>query len=573
MRSFLVCTKYSAKTVLFSKPFWIANLVAFSFFTIFNTVANSLILKNNLTDFSFAQIHTVNYCMLWVHFGIIGIIFMYDFFWTQRTNGIKMMEIKSGLKPYQIFLAKIFVVTALIVTIILFYATYIVVLTSIYFSSNNNIVNTFTINLYSLLYLSLIVPSIALLLSVLNLKKAVLIVCSIIISLLALSPTLAEMFFSPVRLKAKNSNSGGSDFNLSGGANSIYFHYLYKKLKTDSSLEVIFNEIENITKNIDMMKETIHLENEEGLNDFQQNYYRKTIDYLKRIDFYKVGVDVEIIDFINKINFKLLPSAYKEIKYTKPNLTTVQEQLLNTKQSKRNQKNIGAYNYFNSHDVVKEVEEFANLFENNLDSNKKEWKKVNKKIVDTFKKDFYFKGTSWHINSMGLFFPIDWSIVNENSGILPKYNDPFELDLLIRDDWVDSVGKKKYQSALFKMMNQKSIMSKQNTPETYYATKPERMGIYLNPVMWFDVSRAFGFISLDFETVVLAQTHGLFNTYNFYKVDYEFVEDIESLIQEIKILSYNYTGPSRGVLYSITLFIPFLIIAGSYFIYRKNIYK
>ncbi|QEH62334.1 hypothetical protein SCHIN_v1c11410 [Spiroplasma chinense] len=560
MNKFYICAKYSAKSILFTKQFIISNIVAFAFFVLFNTISYAALRAKNYSSFSFAEIHTVNYCMLWAFFTVISAVFIYDFLGTQRNNGIKMMEIKSGLKPYQIYLAKVLVVLVFTFILILAYATLILIITTLFFLDNTRIIQIYTVNLYGLLYISLIVPSIAAVLTSFNLKKTVLITCSIIISVLGLSPTLVETFFSTMD---ETKEDGDGETIGTWSSDKVYYYYLNQKISKDKDFDVIFNEIKSLKENTDEVLATLFVE-EDNLSKESKSYYAEVIKNLQEKNLFKFGEGLELINWINAFNknwgSNKFEVDFREIKYDQTKLSSFQKILLNVDIEFNNEKyNLSSSFDLNSFNTTKNISNFSTSFINSLESNKKSWKKMSDVILNYFKNDFY----------MSNYYSVEPTIYNE---IIPKYLKPDNTDHELMES-IDinrqmSYEKLLYKAVLFRIIQQESIILGENKPTNRVSRKKQRIEMYLNPFLWFDVTRAFGTIKLDFETVVAAQSNGLFMTYQFYEVTYTKLEN-----NKVELQDYNYVGPNRGIMYSIALLLPILIMVGAYFVYKTKMYK
>ncbi|ALD66323.1 ABC transporter permease [Spiroplasma cantharicola] len=586
---FYTSFKFSILSIIKSKTFIAINSIFLLLIILLNLSFGLFIRISQSEMAQLFLLEYINIIIIMIQITVLSLLFSNDFFYNQKRNGIKTIEVKNGMKIWQIFFSKLVAIILMIFLVSFCISTIVVIENLIIFSENIYVTKLIFVNLYLIFLVPFFIFSLNLIILCLNMQKLTLIFSSFFLGLLSLFHFFNAAVYD---FESYNPEAAGSN-NVEISNYDIYFNYYildYKK-NNKSENKLLLDLEEYNSENLNL-KELLYYDGEENLecNELEKNeltcdvkkYYRYFLSYNS---FYRSGGLFYDIDLFNKFNKEFLVNFanYRELKFNEDLIekNILFKELYNFDIEKSKYDLFEKNNYLiNSSNILIElkfyIKNLEKYFKNNQELNYyySDLKKINNVILDMYEKGFYFKNELYFLsNSIGQVSKDDYNIFREDFislSPIEKRQKVFELQDI-------SNGKSVHQSILFYIINNykgdKLYTNKVQKPNDYIPNFYKMSNYYTSPFLWLEFFAKFGFVEKKFDNISTINSSHFIQTNNFLKLDYDIYQEDESSIERFIIKDYNYRGPNTALLVFLILLYCTLLIVLSYVFYKMNFYK
>ncbi|AKX34632.1 hypothetical protein SLITO_v1c10210 [Spiroplasma litorale] len=582
--AFKTSLKYSLLTILKSKLFIFFTSTFIILIFLINVVIDAY---TKISQSNMSMLFILDYIdvvLITIQLTVISIIFSIEFFYTQKKNGIKTIEVKNGMKIWQIFLSKLLSIIVIVLLTSFLTSTIIIILSLSIFNDNIYISKLIFSNLYLIFLTPLFLMSINLIMLSLNWSKACLIFSSFFLGVLSLFN-----FFNAFAYDFDSYASTGTNY-LSNY--DIYYNYNIWNFKKSNNDNNYINKLSDINKNNLDIKNILYYDDKlNNLNENLKNYYESLI-YQVSNDFYKNGNLFQNVNIVNDFNKKYLLDKDNYVRLNINNNVVKTNFLidkLNDFDIVKNNYNINEFSALGWKNtllkpttLIKELNKFIKGFEKSIlnDTNTsiyyEEVKRVNELILNIIYKAFYFNNDKTFLATMNSSFN---SIPTNN--VNKYFDDIYRGDLFDYSKHSDNIfniqnnssAKLVYQGILFYIVNHfngddQYLNDTVNQPNSYTPNALKMSNYYTSPFLWLEFLSKYGFVKKTFDNFVVINESHLVKTNNLFKVEYEINEN-----EKIIINDYIYKGPNAALLIFLIIIYSSFILLMSYFIYKKNFYK
>ncbi len=589
---FYTCFKYSILSILKSKTFILVNSIFLSLMVVLNL---SFGLYIRISEKEMAQLFVLEYInvvLIMIEIVVLSLLFSNEFFYNQKRNGIKTIEVKNGMKVWQIFCSKLIALILMILAVSFVLSSIIVIENLIIFNENIYVTKLIFVNLYLVFLVPLFLFSLNLLILSLNIQKVTLIFSSFFLGLLSVFHFFNAAVYD---YESYNPASIGSN-NVGTSRYRIYFNYYIQKFKSENEHEnkFLLNLKDFNDKNLDL-KKVLYYEGNESFECNDNNFDKGELscdmkkyyeDFLNSNSFYRSGNLFYNIDLFNSFNKTFLANKedYRELVYDKEIIekNSLFNELQNFDIKKSNYDLFEDNNHLlKSVSLLKELQLYISELEKHFKNSEgfnfyyNDLKKINKVILDIYQKGFYFKNEDYFLyNNLGLissemkqYFS---DIFGKESTRIDKRKKVFELQEI-------SSGKSLYQGILFYIINNydedKLFLSSNEKPNDYIPGFFGMSNYYTSPFLWLEFITKFGLVEKSYDNIATINTSHFIQTNNFIKIEYDIFEGENSGEKGYIIHDYSYKGPNTVLLIFLILIYCTLLILLSYLFYKINFYK
>ncbi|WP_342259278.1 hypothetical protein [Spiroplasma endosymbiont of Dioctria linearis] len=589
---FYTCFKYSILSILKSKTFILVNSIFLSLMVVLN-LSFGLYIK--ISEKEMAQLFVLEYInviLIMIEIVVLSLLFSNEFFYNQKRNGIKTIEVKNGMKVWQIFCSKLIALILMILAVSFVLSSVIVIENLIIFNENIYVTKLIFVNLYLVFLVPLFLFSLNLLILSLNIQKVSLIFSSFFLGLLSVFHFFNAAVYD---YESYNPASIGSN-NAEISSYRIYFNYYIQKFKHENEHEneFLLNLKDFNDKNLDL-KKVLYYEGNESFDCNGNNFDKGELScdmkeyynyFLNNNSFYRSGNLFYNIDLFNSFNKTFLANKedYRELVYDKEIIekNSLFNELQNFDIKKSDYDLFEDNNYLlKSVSLLKELQLYISELEKHFKNSEEfnfyynDLKKINKVILDIYQKGFYFKNEDYFLyNDLGL---ISSEMKQYFSDIFGKESTRIDKRKIIFELQEISSGKSLYQGILFYIINNydedKLFLSSNQKPNDYIPGFFGMSNYYTSPFLWLEFITKFGLVEKNYDNIATINTSHFIHTNNFIKIKYDIFQDEDTGKERYIIHDYSYKGPNTVLLIFLILIYCTLLILLSYLFYKINFYK